>query len=160
MGERVDAECGLLDEEDSEDASVDEAAQEVIPNKAAEDGGEEEAHEEDDLEVMTVLPNDDWVFIQVTDINAACTLWVLLHDHPSEVRVEETLADGVGIFVGAGFLLAIIRRCVVEGHSLCVSMMGSVVPCPPSHTALDGTASCESQEDPQWEGSGVAGVGP
>ena len=101
VGEGVDAECGLLNEEDSEDASVDEAAQEVVPSKAAEDGGEQEAHEEDDLEVVTVLPDDDWVFIQVTDIDPARTLWVLLHDHPAEVRVEETFADGVGVFVGA-----------------------------------------------------------
>ena len=35
MGQRVDTECGLLNEEDSKNASVDEAAQPVVPAKAS-----------------------------------------------------------------------------------------------------------------------------
>ena len=53
-----------------------------------------------------------------------------------------------------------LTRCIFERHSLCVSMMGSMVPCPPSHTTLDSTTSCESQEDPQWKGGRIAGVSP
>ena len=101
VGEGVDAEGGLLDEEDAEDTGVDEATEEVVPSKTTKEGREDEAHEEDDLQVMPVLPDDNWVLVQITDVCAAGALWVLLHDHPAEVGVEETLTDGVGVFVGA-----------------------------------------------------------
>jgi hypothetical protein len=65
VGERIDAEGGLLDEEDAEDTGVDEAAEPVIPAKTTNEHGEDETHEEDDLEVVTVLPNDDGVFVQI-----------------------------------------------------------------------------------------------
>jgi hypothetical protein len=47
-----------------------------------------------------VLPDNDWVVIQIRDIGTANAFWVLLHDHPSEVRVEEALANGVWVLVG------------------------------------------------------------
>src|SRR5262249_19244354 len=50
VGERVDAESGLLDEEDAKDAAIDVAAEPVAPEKTAEQGGEDEAHEDDRLE--------------------------------------------------------------------------------------------------------------
>ena len=65
MGKGVDTEGGLLNEEDAEDASVDEAAEEVVEGKATKDGGKDQAHEDDDFEVMTVLPDDDGIFVQV-----------------------------------------------------------------------------------------------
>ena len=65
MGKGVNTEGGLLDEEDAEDTSIDEATEEVVKGKATKDGGEDQAHEDDDFEVMTVLPDDDWIFVQV-----------------------------------------------------------------------------------------------
>lgn len=65
MGKGVDTEGGLLNEEDAEDASVYEATEEVVEGKATKDGGKDQAHEDDDLEVMTVLPDDDGIFVQV-----------------------------------------------------------------------------------------------
>lgn len=65
MGKRVDTEGGLLNEEDAEDASVDEATEEVVEGEATKDGGKDQAHEDDDFEIMTVLPDDNRIFVQV-----------------------------------------------------------------------------------------------
>lgn len=102
MSKRVDAEGGLLDEEDAEDTGVDETSHPVTPTKTSDQAWEDQAHEEDGLEVVSVLPDNDWVVVEVRDIGTTNTLWVLLHEHPSEVRVEETFADGVWVLVGIG----------------------------------------------------------
>ena len=39
----------LLNKEDAKNACVDEAAEEIVPRKAAENGGEDEPHEKNDL---------------------------------------------------------------------------------------------------------------
>lgn len=63
VSQRVDAECCLLDEEDSENASVDEATHPVTPSKTSHKSGHNQSHEENDLEVMLVLPNHHWIFV-------------------------------------------------------------------------------------------------
>ena len=115
MCQRVDTEGGLLDEEDSENTSVDESAHPISPSKTSDEAREDHAHEDDGLDVVAMLPDNDWVIIQIGDISTANSLRVLLHDHPANVRVEETLSNGVGIFVGVG-----------------ISVMGSVISRPPS----------------------------
>jgi len=85
VGQRVDAEGGLLDEEDSENASVDEAPHPVSPSKTSHKAREDHAHEDNGLNVIAMLPNNDGVIVQVRNIGTTDTLWVLLHDHPSDV---------------------------------------------------------------------------
>lgn len=137
VSERVDTEGGLLDEEDSEDTSVDEATEVIAPANASNDGGENQAHEEDDLEVVLVLPDNDWVFIQIGDVGTSNSLGVLLHDHPTYVRIEQTLADRVWILLGIG-----------------ISVMCSVVTSPPSDRTFNGTTSHGSEEYPQGQSGG------
>ena len=115
MGQGVDTEGGLLHEEDSEDTSVDESTHPISPSEASYKTGEDHAHEDDSLDVVAMLPDNDWVVIQIGDIGTANSFRVLLHDHPSDVRVEETLSNRVGILVGVG-----------------ISVMGSVISRPPS----------------------------
>lgn len=115
MRKGVDTEGGLLDEEDAENTSVDEAAEPVTPAETGNDGGEDETHEDDGLQVVAVLPDHHGVVVEVRDVGSADTLGVLLHEHPTEVRVEETLADGIGVLVGVG-----------------VSVVSTVVSRPPS----------------------------
>ena len=124
VGKRIHAEGCLLHEEDAEDAAVDDAAEPVTPEEAADDHGEDEAHEEDYFEVVSVLPYDDGVFVEVGDVGSADPLRVLLHQHPAKVGVEETFADGVGVFVGVG-----------------VAVVSSVVSSPPSNRSFDGSSS-------------------
>ena len=130
MCQRVDAEGGLLHEEDAQDAGVDEAAKPVVPAKAGDDAREDQTHEKDDLEVVLVLPDDNGIVVEIGDVGAANSLGVLLHEHPAEVRVEQALADAVGILVGVG-----------------VAVMGTVISGPPSDRALNCTASEGSPED-------------
>ena len=93
VSQAVDAEGGLLDEEDSEDASIDKATHPVTPAESGDEHGKSETHEENDLQVVSMLPDNNWILVEIADIGAANTLWVLLHDHPSDVRVEETFSN-------------------------------------------------------------------
>ena len=140
VGKRVDAEGGLLDEEDAEDTGVDEPALPIVPEKTGDGRREDQTHEDDDLDVVLVLPDDDGVLVQVGDISAADALGVLLHDHPAKMRVQETLADGVRVLVGVG-----------------VAVVSTVVTAPPADGALDSTAANSSEEDRKRE-RGVVGL--
>jgi hypothetical protein len=102
VGQGVDAESGLLNEEDSEDTSVDESTHPVTPAESGNEAREDHSHEDNALDVVAVLPDNDRVVIQIGDIGTTNALWVLLHDHPSEMRVKETLSNGVWILVGIG----------------------------------------------------------
>ena len=77
-----------------------------------------------------MLPDNDGVLIEIRDVSAANTLGILFHKHPPEVRVQETLADGVWVLLG-------IR----------VSVVGSVVSGPPSYRTFDGTSTSGGKED-------------
>ena len=102
VSQGVDAEGGLLNEENSEDTSIDKSAHPVSPSKTSDQAREYHSHEDHGLDVVAMLPDNDWVIVQVGDIGTANSLWVLLHDHPSDVGVEKTLANGVWVLVGVG----------------------------------------------------------
>lgn len=132
VSQGIDAESGLLDEEDAEDARVDEATQPISPTQPCNDRGKDETHEDDDLQVILVLPDNDRIFIQVGDIGTSNPLWVLLHDHPSNVRVQKPFPDRIWVFIGIG-----------------ISVVGAVVAGPPSDRTLDSTTADGGEEDPQ-----------
>jgi hypothetical protein len=102
VSQGVDAECGLLDDEGAENTGIDEAAEPIAPAETSDKGREGKTCDEDDLEIVAMLPNDNRVLVQIRDVGAADSLWVLLHQHPAEVRIDKTLADGVGILLGVG----------------------------------------------------------
>lgn len=85
--QRVDAEGGLLDEENSENSSVDETSLPVSPSETTDEAREDHSHEDNGLDVVAMLPDNDRVIVQVGDVGTTNSLWVLLHDHPSDVRV-------------------------------------------------------------------------
>jgi len=124
VSKRVDAEGGLLNEEDAENTSVDESTLPVTPAETSYDTREEETHNGDNEEVILVLPPNDRIFIKVGDVGTANALGVLLHDHPAEVRVQETLADGVRVLVGVS-----------------VAVVSTVVTGPPSDGTFDSTST-------------------
>jgi hypothetical protein len=80
MGKGIDAESCLLDEEDAEDASVNESTPEITPEECRDNSWEDEAHAEGDEDVVLVLPDDNWVLVQIGDVGASNSLGVLLHD--------------------------------------------------------------------------------
>ena len=130
VSKRVNTEGGLLDNSDTKDTSVDEATNPIVPQKACNCRGQKKTHGEDDGEVVLVLPSDNGRLVEVGDISASDTLGVLLHEHPAKVRVEETFADGVWVLVG-----------------VCIAVVRTVVSCPPSDGALNGTATNGCEED-------------
>lgn len=93
MSKRVDTEGSLLNEKDTEDACVDESTPPVTPTKASDKHREDQTREEHNLEIVLVLPDDDWVFIEIRDVGSANPLRVLLHQHPTEVGVQQALAN-------------------------------------------------------------------
>lgn len=128
VGKRVDAEGGLLDEADTKDTAVDEAPHEVTPQQTAEEGRENQTHGDDTLEVVAVLPNDNGVLVEIGDVGAASVLGVLLHDHPSQVRVQQTLANGVRVLDGVG-----------------ISVVGTVASGPPADGTLNSAGANSGQ---------------
>lgn len=48
-----------------------------------------------------MLPDNDRVVVQVRDICPSDALGVLLHDHPTNVRIKQTFADAIGILLSA-----------------------------------------------------------
>lgn len=124
VSEGVDAEGGLLDEADTKDTTVDETAEEVAPEETTEQSREDESHEDDRLDVVAVLPDDDGVLVQVSDVGTALVLGVLLEHHPPHVRVEKTLADRVRVLFGIG-----------------VTVVSAVAGRPPSDGTFDGTGT-------------------
>ena len=143
VGERVDAESSLLDEADAEDTGVNETADPVIPAEAADKGGQDESKSENTLEEVGVLPDDDGVLVEVGDVGTAGALGVLLHDHPAEVRVEETLANRVGVLFGVG-----------------IAVVSTVAARPPADGALDGTSAHGGEVDLEGKRGLVRGVSP
>ena len=102
VGQRVDAEGCLLNEEDSKDSCVDEPTHPITPSKTSDQAREDHSHEYNGFDIVAVLPNDNRVIVQIGDIGTTNALWVLLHDHPSKVGVEETLSNRVWVLVGVG----------------------------------------------------------
>lgn len=143
VGDRVDAERGLLDEADSKDTSIDEATGPVTPTETSDDGGKDQAHEKHALDVVAVLPDDNGIFVEIADVGSALALRILLENHPSEVRVEETLANGVGVLLGVG-----------------VSVVSTVTIGPPSDGAFNGASTDGSKVDLEGSSGLVGAVGP
>lgn len=143
VGKGVNAEGSLLDEEDTQDASVDESSPPVSPAETCDEAGEDHAHEDDGLDVVAVLPDDNSVVVQVGDVSAANSLGVLLHQHPADMRVHEALSDGVGVLVSVG-----------------VTVVSAMVSGPPADRALDGPAAHGCEEHLEGEGCGVGAMGP
>ncbi|KAL9117208.1 MAG: hypothetical protein Q9187_006255 [Circinaria calcarea] len=75
----------LLNEEDPEDSTVYKSTKPVTPSETADKRWQDQAHEEDYLQIVLVLPYYNRVFIQVRDISAADPFRVLLHQHPTKV---------------------------------------------------------------------------
>lgn len=143
MGEGVDAEGGLLNEKDAEDTGIDEATGPVVPAETANEGGNNQSHGDDRLDVVAVLPNDNGVIVEIGDVGTADTAGVLLHDHPADVAVEQTFADGVRILLGIG-----------------VTVVRTMETGPPPSAALDSGGATSGKEDLEGKGGLVGGVSP
>ena len=87
------------------------AAPEVAPAKPANHGGQDEAHADDEGAVPAVLPPDDLVLVQVTDIGDT-RLATRLDEHPANVGPPEAVVGVVWIEgrVGVAVVRAVAAR--------------------------------------------------
>lgn len=146
MCERVHAECGLyayesvkasqrkkaetyvVDKAKTSSSGVEETTLPVTPAKSSNKHGEQQAAPNDEVNVPPVLPPDDRVLAQVTDIgNAHLDTW--LEDHPADVRPPEALMRVVGVEVGVG-----------------VTVVSTVPTRPPLDGPFNGTSPGHGQE--------------
>ena len=74
----------VMDEAKTSGTRVHEATRKITPAEPADSGGQDEAHAEDEGAVPAVLPPDDLVLVQVTDIGDT-RLATRLDEHPSHV---------------------------------------------------------------------------
>lgn len=130
VGQGIYAEGGLLHKEDAEDTGVDETTHPIIPAETTDKSRENKTHGNDTLDKVSVLPDNNGVVVEVSDIGTANALGVLLHDHPSQVRVQETLANRVGVLLGIG-----------------VTVVSTVVARPPSDGTFNSTSTDSGEVD-------------
>jgi hypothetical protein len=121
--ERVDAERPLLDEARPEQAAVDQTPAPIVPLYPSDESGHYVRHDQKQLPVVLGLPTHHLVMFQVLNADPSNSVRVLVEDNPSNVRIEQTLRDTIGVTI-----------CV---H---VAMMGTMLPAPD----LDGPLSCSS----------------
>lgn len=105
MGQGVDAEGSLLNEEYTKDTGVDKSTDPVTPPETSNKSWEYQSHENNNPEIVLVLPNNNRIFVQVGNVGSANPLGVLLHNHPSQMRVHKTLADTVRVLLGVGITM-------------------------------------------------------
>ena len=86
-------------------------APKVTPAKPADNGGQDEAHADDKGAVPAVLPPDDLVLVQVTDIGDT-RLAAGLDEHPADVGPPEAIVGIVWIEgrVGVAVVRAVAAR--------------------------------------------------
>jgi len=120
VGERVDAESGVVNKDQSSSTREEESTSPITPHQSCDGGGEDHAHSDQEHEVVLVLPSDDLVLGQIRDVGDT-DLASRLDNHPSDVCPPETLVSRVGVELGVG-----------------VSVVCSVTSRPP----LDGTLDC------------------
>lgn len=143
MGKGVDAECGMVDKDESADTGVKESTSPVTPTKTSNDSGEEESHGEDNDSVVLVLHADELVGVEIGDIGSTNAFGVLLEDHPTEMGIHQSFADRVRVLFG-----------------VCETMMSTMVPRPPSDGSLNSAASESSKDILERSRCGVRSVGP
>ena len=132
MSKRVDAEGCLLYKENPEDPGVDKSTDPITPAQSSNERREDETHEDHNNKIVLVLPDNNGILVQVRNIGTSNTLRILLKNHPSQMRVEQSLADTVRILVGIG-----------------VTVMSSVITRPPTNGTLNSTATNSCKENLQ-----------
>lgn len=90
-----------------------------------------------------MLPDDNRIVVQIGDVGTADAARVLLQDHPANVAVEETLADGVRVLLSIG--VAVVRTVKAR---------------PPASATLDGSSATSGEEDLERKRGLVARVSP
>jgi hypothetical protein len=87
--QRVNAECGVMEEEKSGSSGIEISAPPIAPKYSRNSGWNTKAHKEDEPDIPTVLPPDNLVFAEIRDIRDT-RFAPRLDDHPANVRPQQT----------------------------------------------------------------------
>lgn len=117
----------MVDKAQTSSTSIEEATLPVTP-ECSNTGGQEEAKEEDKVDIPPVLPLHDFALAQVADISNTGTV-AGLDKHPPNVREKEALVRIVRIEVCVG-----------------IAVMCTVTTGPPFDGTLNSTGSCSRKE--------------
>jgi len=143
MCKGVDAEGGMVYEDEPGDTSIVETTSPITPEEPGNSSRKEEAHEENDYSVVLVLHADELVGVEIGDIGSTNAFGVLLEDHPTEMGIHQSFADRVRVLFG-----------------VCETMMSTMVPRPPSDGSLNSAASESSKDILERSRCGVRSVSP
>lgn len=100
----------------------------ITPEQPGNKSWENETHADNEPDIPAVLPADNRVLAQVTNVGNT-GLVARLEQHPTDMREPEALVSVIRVEVG-------IR----------ITVVGTVTTAPPLNGALDRTSSCYSQE--------------
>lgn len=131
-----------MNDDKTNDTCVNVSTPRVVPEQPRNDGGNDETTDEDELQVPPVLPSDDGVLGEITDI-CGTGLSARLDKHPTDVGPVETLVGVVWVKVGVG-----------------VSVVSTVTSGPPFDRAFDCTRSGHCEEVLQRLGRVVRAMSP
>lgn len=99
VGQRVDTEGRMVNEEESASAGVEETAAPVSPTKTCNCHGHDETHDENERNVVLVLPSHYGALVEIADVRIT-DLASGFPEHPANVGPPEALVSVVGVEVG------------------------------------------------------------
>ena len=132
----------MVDKTQAEDASINISASGIVPEKPGNNGRNSESHEEEEREVVSMLPSYNGVFCKVTYIGNTRLATGFEH-HPADVGVEETLVGIVRIQFGIG-----------------IPVVSTMATRPPLDGTFYGTGTQQSKDILEEKRSVVGSVGP
>ncbi len=131
-----------MKEAETDYTGIDTSATSVTPTVMGNEGGNGKGRDDDEDEVILVLPLDDSVLVQVSDVGDT-RLATGLDEHPANMRIEKATVSIVRVKVSVG-----------------VAMMGTVTTRPPLDGAFDSTSTSEGEKVLQRLGGVVGSVCP
>jgi len=142
MSQRVDTESGVVDEQQPSGTGKEETSLPIAPTETGNTHGEEQSHDQQERQVVVVLPPDDLASGQVGNVGDT-DLGPRLEDHPADVCPPEPFVGRVRVEAGVG-----------------VTVVGSVATGPPLDGSLDSSSSSAGEDVLERARSGVRSVGP
>lgn len=113
----------MVNKDQSSGTGKEETTSPVTPSKTSDSRGEEQTHDEDQTEVVSVLPSNDRIPRQVRNIGRSNSR-SRLEDHPSDVGPPESLVRRIRVKLGVS-----------------VSVVSTVTSGPPLDGPLDSTSA-------------------
>lgn len=132
----------MVDESRAHSTSIEESALEVSPKQTRNESRDDVAHEDQEPDVVVVLPSDNLVLAQVANVGDT-RLATGLDEHPTHVRPPESLVSRVRVEVGVG-----------------VAMVSTMTARPPLDGTLDGACTSQSQPNLERLGGVVRAMSP